>query len=138
MDIGKYEALREETFFDRLGKVVKIVGLTIESIGPEAKLNDICLIKTGGEGGETIYCEVVGFRDNRLILMPFGRADGIGIGSVVENTNSPLMVTVSDELLGHTLDGLGRITDSDTVIYGDKALVEAMPPDPMKRKITLR
>ncbi|MBQ7077453.1 MAG: flagellar protein export ATPase FliI [Lachnospiraceae bacterium] len=135
MDIAKYEALKAEDYFLRLGKVVKIVGLTIESIGPEAKLNDICKIKAGGEDGDEIYCEVVGFRDNRLILMPFGRADGIGIGSIVENTNKPLMVTVSDELLGHTLDGLGRITDSDTTINGGEALVEAMPPDPMKRKI---
>ena len=40
----KYLQLAERTYFNRLGKVVKIVGLTIESVGPDAKLNDLCRI----------------------------------------------------------------------------------------------
>ena len=44
VDLSKYEELKEHTFFDRLGKVVKIVGLTVESVGPDAKLNDLCRI----------------------------------------------------------------------------------------------
>ncbi|MCR4955972.1 MAG: flagellar protein export ATPase FliI [Lachnospiraceae bacterium] len=135
MELSKYEELKNETFFSHLGKVVKIVGLTIESIGPEAKLNDMCYINTGGEDGTNIACEVVGFRENRLILMPFDSTDGIGVGCSVINTGHPLQVMVSDDLLGHTLDGIGRPTDTDETIYGDPMPVEAMPPDPMKRKI---
>ncbi len=136
MIADKYGTLLNETYEDRLGKVVEVVGLTVESVGPEAKLNDLCLIRTGGDKEETISCEVVGFRDNRLILMPFESTEGIGIGAVVENTGHPLQVTVSDDLLGHTLDGLGRVTDIDGLEIKGKAVnVEAPPPDPMKRKI---
>lgn len=135
MQLSKYTQLKQETFFNRLGKVVKIVGLTIESIGPEAKLNDLCYIRTGGDNGETIACEVVGFRENRLILMPFDSTEGIGVGCQVENTGHPLQVKVSRELLGHTLDGIGRPTDTEEEIDGIPMPVEAAPPDPMKRKI---
>lgn len=135
MDFSKYNDLRQEKFYNRLGKVVKIVGLTIESIGPEARLGDLCYIKIGGGDEEHIACEVVGFHENRLILMPYDTTDGIGVGCQVENTGHPLFVNVSDELLGHTLDGIGRPTDMDGEIDGAPCLVEAMPPDPMKRKI---
>ncbi|SFP90993.1 flagellum-specific ATP synthase [Lachnospiraceae bacterium XBB1006] len=135
MDFTKYEELKQQKFFSHLGKVVKIVGLTIESIGPEAKLSDLCYIRTGGEDDEPIACEVVGFRENRLILMPFDSTEGIGVGCQVENTGHPLQVQVSDSLLGHTLDGIGRPTDTNEPIYGVPMPVEAMPPDPMKRKI---
>lgn len=135
MELAKYEALITENFFSHLGKVVKIVGLTIESIGPDAKLGDLCYIKTGGEQEVSIACEVVGFRENRLILMPFDSTDGIGVGCQVENTGHPLQVNVSEALLGHTLDGIGRPTDTDEYIPGTPMPVEAMPPDPMKRKI---
>ena len=40
----KYLQLTEKTYFKQLGKVVKIVGLTIESVGPDAKINDLCRI----------------------------------------------------------------------------------------------
>lgn len=135
MQLSKYSQLKQETFFNRLGKVVKIVGLTIESIGPEAKLNDLCYIRTGGDNEETIACEVVGFRENRLILMPFDSTEGIGVGCQVENTGHPLQVKVGPALLGHTLDGIGRPTDTEKELEGVPMPVEASAPDPMKRKI---
>ena len=80
--------------------------------------------------------EVVGFRDNRLILMPYDTVEGVGVGCIVENTGHPLSVLVGEELLGHTVDGIGRITDSDDKIkLSKKYPVEALPPDPMRRKI---
>lgn len=107
----KYLQLAENTYFKRLGKVVKIVGLTIESVGPDAKLNDLCRIIIDKEKGISIMAEVVGFRDKRLLLMPYENVEGIGVGCIVENTGHPLSVFVGDELLGHTLDGIGRPTD---------------------------
>ena len=53
-----------------MGKVSKVVGLTIESIGPEAKLNDLCRI-TSKDGMHEVMAEVVGFRDHSILLMPF-------------------------------------------------------------------
>ena len=102
----KYLQLGEKTYFNRLGKVVKIVGLTIESVGPDAKLNDLCRIVIDREKDHAVMAEVVGFRDKRLLLMPFENVEGIGVGCIVENTGHPLGVLVGDGVLGHTLDCL--------------------------------
>ena len=78
----KYMQLTEKSFYKKLGKVTKIVGLTIESIGPDAKLNDLCKI-TSSDGRLNLYAEVVGFNDSRVLLMPFESVDGIGPGCIV-------------------------------------------------------
>ena len=112
----KYLQLLDRRYYKCFGKVAKIVGLTIESIGPEARLNDLCWIYLDSERQEYVMAEVVGFRDNRLILMPYDTVEGVGVGCIVENTGHPLSVLVGEELLGHTVDGIGRITDSDDKI----------------------
>lgn len=133
--LEKYMQLAERTFFTCLGKVVKVVGLTIESIGPDAKLNDLCRIYIDREKDEYVMAEVVGFKDNRLLLMPYDSVEGLGVGCIVENTGHPLSVLVGDEVLGHTLDGIGRPTDAEELRTSGEYPVEATPPDPMKRKI---
>ncbi len=134
-EFEKYLQLGEKTYFNRLGKVVKIVGLTIESVGPDAKLNDLCRIIIDRDKDISVMAEVVGFRDKRLLLMPFESVEGIGVGCIVENTGHPLSVLVGEELLGHTLDGIGRPTDGGVITSGVEYPVEAPPPDPMQRKI---
>ena len=130
----KYYALTEKSFYKKLGKVTKIVGLTIESAGPDAKLNDLCKIYSADKS-QVLYAEVVGFKDSRVLLMPFDVVDGIGPGSIVENTESPLAVKVGDDILGHTLDGLGNPTDGAELYLDSSYSVEAAPPDPMDREI---
>ncbi len=129
--------LEGKDYFKSLGKVVKVVGLTIESVGPEAKLKDICEIIVAGSDTR-IKAEVVGFKDKRLLLMPFENVEGVGVGCMVENTGHPLQVDVGEALLGHIVDGLGRPTDMEEG-YSLDGLVsypaEADPPDPMKRAI---
>ena len=61
----KYLQLADKTYFNRLGKVTKIVGLTIESVGPNAKLNDLCRIIIDREQNISTMAEVVGFRDKQ-------------------------------------------------------------------------
>ena len=135
INFQKYNKLIDKTYFRKLGKVVNVVGLTIESMGPDAKLGDICMIYPGGEQKlPPIAAEVVGFKDKKTLLMPFDVVDGIGLGCVVENTDAPLLVTVSDKLLGKTLDGLGRPINGE-VIEGTAYPVEAPPPAPMSRTI---
>ena len=133
----KYERVAEGTFYKMKGKVVNIVGLTIESLGPEAKLGDICLIYPDSkEEMKPVMAEVVGFKDKKTLLMPYEAVEGIGFGSMVENTGQPLSIQVSDELLGQTLDGLGRPSgDGMVAINGRTYSVEAPPPDPMSRDI---
>lgn len=135
-DVSKYLQVADRFFYNCYGKVAKVVGLTVESIGPEAKLGDLCRIVVEKDAGLFVMAEVVGFHENRLLLMPYESMDGIGVGCVVENTGHPLTVSVGNELLGHTLDGLGRPTDSEEeIILPTQYPADRLPPDPMKRKI---
>ena len=134
-NLDKYYQLAEQNYYRQLGKVVKIVGLTIESVGPNAKLNDLCRIIIDQKKDISIMAEVVGFRDKRLLLMPYESVEGLGVGCIVENTGHPLSVYVGDELLGHTLDGMGRPTDVSALDLHQEYPVDAPPPDPMDRII---
>ena len=134
-NFDKYLQLADRTYFERLGKVVKIVGLTIESIGPDAKLNDLCRIIIDKNKDISVMAEVVGIRDNRLLLMPYESVEGLGVGCTVENTGHPLSVCVGDALLGHMVDGIGRVENDLENMQTPDYPVAAAPPDPMKRKI---
>ncbi len=131
----KYMNLCDESFFTRKGKIVNVVGLTIESAGPDSTLGDVCYIYPEDSTIKPIMAEVIGFREGKTQLMPYDNTDGIGIGSIVVNTGSPLTVNVSDSLLGKTLDGLGRPSDGSVITDGAPYSVECAPPDPMSRKI---
>ncbi len=132
--MDKYRQLVNRTYETKLGKVVKVVGLTVESIGPAAKLNDLCHI-ISLDGSQFVEAEVIGFRDDRVLLMPFGQTTGVGPGSRVENTGEPLKVSVSDELLGKALDGLGNPIDGTEINTSEYYSVEESPPDPMSRQL---
>ncbi len=135
INFNKYHKATEEPLFIKKGKVVNVVGLTIESIGPDAKLGDMCRIIPDHEGASEIIAEVVGFKDGKTLLMPYDATDGIGNGCIVQNTGEPLTVQVSDDLLGMVLDGLGRPLDKSPIPQGEAYSVEAPAPDPMSRKI---
>jgi len=104
-------------------------------VGPNAKLSDLCRIIIDKNKDIFIMAEVVGFRDKRLLLMPYESVEGLGVGCIVENTGHPLSVCVGDEMLGHTLDGMGRPTDVEALTLGAEYPVDAPPPDPMEREI---
>jgi len=135
INLAKYERLKSKTYYKKLGKVVNVVGLTIESAGPDATLGDICCIYTEGDRGESILAEVVGFRDNKTLLMPYEDTGGIGLGCLVENQGTSLKIQVGPFLLGRVLDGLGRTLDGKKFTAGASYDVEAAPPDPMEREI---
>ncbi len=135
VNTDKYRNLLNKKYTKKLGKVSKIVGLTVESIGPEANLNDVCVIKSNDTSEQDIMAEVVGFKDKRVLLMPFENVDGIGPGSIVENTGSVLQIKVGDNILGKVLDGLGRPIDGSEICSTASYSVEAPPPDPMSREI---
>ncbi|MGU3469632.1 flagellar protein export ATPase FliI [Paenibacillus sp. D51F] len=96
------------------GKVTQVIGLTVESEGPDAGIGDVCQIYPG-RGALPLLAEVVGFRDNRLILMPLGDLNAIAPGCDVVGTGKPLTVQVGAELLGKVLDGLGRPLDGSFI-----------------------
>lgn len=118
------------------GKVTQVVGLTLESHGPIASIGELCKIhppRFSGVGTSTI-AEVVGFHDNRLLLMPLGSLDAVAPGSEVESTGSSLTVSVSESILGRVLDGLGRPIDGLGPIVGaTERPVDHPPPNPFTR-----
>ena len=133
----KYLQLLDREFYKSYGKVSTVVGLTVESLGPKARLNDLCKIYVDKSMSNYVMAEVVGFQDSKLILMPVDSVEGVGVGCIVENTGKPLEVPVGFELLGHTVDGIGRLTDmeQDYMDLPEAYPLEALPPDPMSRKI---
>ncbi|HHU70950.1 MAG TPA: flagellar protein export ATPase FliI [Clostridiales bacterium] len=134
IDLTKYKDLIDSNFIKEYGRVVKMVGLTLEASGLTANLGDICYI-SGDNPDDRKIAEVIGFRENRLLLMPYDEMTGVGIGSLVENTGTSFKVPVGEELLGKTLDGLGNPIDGTTLRYTNHYPSEAPPPDPLKRKL---
>lgn len=134
IEYDKYWSLLDRNFNSQYGKVVKVVGLTVESIGPDASLHDLCLI-TSSDKKHVIKAEVIGFRDEKLLLMPFDDVTGIGIGSTVECTNEPLCVAVGPDLLGKTLDGVGHPIEGQEIRALKNYPMDADAPDPLTRKM---
>ncbi|MEW9697722.1 flagellar protein export ATPase FliI [Paenibacillus sp. SI8] len=92
------------------GKVTQVIGLTVESEGPDVSIGDLCYIYPQ-KSSKPLKAEVVGFRSNKVVLMPLGDLDAIGPGCDVVGTGKPLTVQVGHELLGKVLDGLGQPLD---------------------------
>ncbi|MBQ9120660.1 MAG: flagellar protein export ATPase FliI [Lachnospiraceae bacterium] len=134
IDLKKYDSIYTKSYIDTKGKVTKIVGLTVESIGPDASLNDVCLI-TSRDGAREVRAEVIGFRDEHLLLMPYEDISGIGVGSTVINLYEPLQVLVGDEMLGQALDGLGFPLDGSTLQLENARTVDAAAPEPLEREL---
>ena len=135
INFEKYNKILDQSLIKKKGKIVNVVGLTLESAGPDAKLGDVCYIYPEGEEAKPILAEVVGFKEGKTQLMPYDVTDGIGLGNVVENTGETLKVWVGPEVLGKCLDGLGRPTDGSILSNALAYPVEAPPPDPMSRVI---
>lgn len=135
INFSKYNKVAEEPLFRVKGQVVNVVGLTIESKGPQARLGDVCNIYTGLDSQEKpALAEVVGFKEGKVLLMPYDNVEGMGPGSTVENTGASLRVRVDESLLGKTLNGLGE-ADGERPLSGKEYPVEAPAPDAMSRKI---
>ena len=133
-NIQKYYNLLDRDYVMSFGKVSKIVGLTMESFGPPCKLNDLCEV-ISKDGMNKVMAEVVGFRDNKVLLMPFDVVDGIGLGATVKNTGEVLTVKVGPQLLGRVLDGIGRPMDGSELAYEEEYPIDNAPPDPLQRKL---
>lgn len=134
LDLAKYaEALKHIDPVRVNGKVAQIIGLTVESEGPDAAIGEVCLIYPV-RGGSPIEAEVVGFRDNRVLLMPLGELQAIGPGCDVVATGRPLTVQVGSELLGQVLDGLGRPLDGGRLpARMPRYSTQSVPSNPLKR-----
>jgi len=135
LSLEKYiTAVKNTEVVKHTGKVTQVVGLTIEAQGPAVELREICHIynfKTTG----FIEAEVVGFRGEKILLMPLGELDGIGPGSQVVATHEPLMVPIGYQLIGRILDGLGNPIDGKGALATKKwSPAYKSAPHPLTRK----
>ncbi len=127
------KVLSNFSLYSYQGKVGKIVGMTIEATGIECSIGDVCSIELES-GKQKILAEVVGFRDSRVLLMPYQDIEGIGYGSVVRNTGSKLTVPMSPQLIGRVVDALGNPLDGKSVIHGETEYpISGVPSNPMGR-----
>ena len=137
VDLGKYlKAVEEAEAIHVRGRVTEVTGLVIKAMVPGVRIGETCYIDTGAR--ERIVCEVVGFRDEQVMLMPLGEARGIGPDCEVIPSGKPFSIKCGWGLLGRVVDGLGRPIDGGPSLdeipdLGDWA-VERVAPDPMKRK----
>jgi flagellum-specific ATP synthase len=116
------------------GKVCRVIGLVVESIGPQVSLGEICKIHNRSLD-HPVLAETVGFKDNLVLLMPLGDMEGINPGSVVEATGSVLRIGVGDKLLGRVINGLGEpIDDLGPIDISHLQPIVARAPHPLKRK----
>ena len=116
------------------GKVNQVLGLVVEANGPPVSIGELCRID-GPDGSEPVYTEVVGFKENKVLMMPLGEIVGIAPGSRVTATDEPFQVQVGEGLLGRVLNGLGEPIDGKGTLWcNDTMPVSAPPPDPLERK----
>lgn len=133
--LTKYKQIIEDIDVIKFsGKVERIVGLTIESVGPAVRYGDLCRIKTGDS--QYLYAEVVGFNRNRVILMPIGEMKGVVPGAEVYAVGTSLTVPVGKELLGRVFSGVGKPLDGRGEIYSPvKYPVEGKEINPLNRTV---
>jgi len=133
-DVGQYEtAVKKADSFERIGKVTQVVGLAVECVGLSARMNDVCRIYTGGHG-DYIQADVVGFRDNKVLLMPLGELSGVGPDNYVVCTGDTLRVPVGPAYLGRVLDAFGNPMDGgDSITPSEYYGVDNAPPNPLTR-----
>ncbi len=127
------EALKTNSLLRFSGRVSKIIGLMIESIGPAVEIGEVVDIYPI-KNIEPLKGEVVGFNNDKVLIMPLGDMIGIGPGSRVVASGHSLQVDVSVELLGRILDGLGNPIDENGKPAVDKKYpANNDPPNPLFR-----
>lgn len=120
--------------YKRYGSVQQVVGLMIESKGPAANIGEVCYIHPSSKRGKPVVAEVVGFNQEKMLLMPFGEVTEIGPGCLVESTGKALKIKVGRSLIGSVLDSLGKPLDQSALPKGLVSYsTEQSPPNPLKR-----
>lgn len=133
LELGHYPVLLDRIHPIRLeGEVVELVGLIVESRGPAAAMGDFCEIRT--RGGRSIRCQVIGFRDGRVLSMPLEETDGLCLGDRIVARGGECDVEVSPSLLGRVLDGFGTAIDGGSPIRSNETHpLYARPRSPLER-----
>jgi len=134
IDFDKYySALETVDLMSCQGYVVRVSGSTVESAGPMVGLGELCGIHI--RDGRRALAEVVGFKDDRLILLPLQHIEGISPGDAVTARTTPRHIMLGEEVLGRVLNGLGEPIDGKgPLIGGEKCPLDVSGPPPLSRE----
>jgi flagellum-specific ATP synthase len=133
--LAKYlDAVERADPIKYVGRVTKVLGILIESRGPQAVIGEVCQVIVP-RLGKAAYAEVVGLREDAVQLMCYEGLEGIEVGCQVIATGEFLQVPVSDKLLGRVLDSMGRPSDGKGDIASSlRYPAVAKPPEALTRK----
>lgn len=127
------QQLQNADTFSLTGRIENIVGMSIEASGGNAAVGDICRIYNG-DTGDQITAEVVGFKNDRILLMPYSDMSGISAGNFVRNTGKQLTLPMGQFLRGRIINALGQPIDGGPPFqYTDTHCVEGKYINPMTR-----
>ena len=125
--------IRSAETMSRTGKIENIVGMSIEASGGRAAIGDICRIYSNESGGQ-IPAEVVGFKNDHILLMPYANMSGISAGNFVRNTGKRLTLPVGPFLRGRVINALGQPIDGlEPFGRGDSYSIDNAYINPMTR-----
>ena len=137
VDFHKYfHRLSSVSTYNIKGKVTELTGIVVRAVVPGVRMGELCFI-VPYHSKIPIKAEVVGFKDQEVLLMPLGELEGIGLGNDVIPTGHVLTVRVGHGLLGRVLDGLGDPLDAETkgpLEFEEEYPVIANPPKALKRE----
>jgi FliI/YscN family ATPase len=115
------------------GRVTEVVGLLIESRGPNVAIGDFCEVITAA--GRPIRTQVIGFREGRVLSMPLDEIDGLQLGDPVAARSQDARVPVGRGLLGRVIDGFGKPMDGGPEIEAEDAYgLYGVPVNPLERE----
>ena len=135
INFSKYKSAVSQTReMTAVGSVTRVIGLVIEGDGPDLPVGSICRIMPR-DGSKPIEAEVVGFREGRILMMPFSAPQGISPNCRIESLHSSASVVVDESILGRVLDGMGKPLDGKGPLNcRDTTPLYANPINPIERK----
>jgi len=129
-----FDAVRRADLVKVNGRVSQVIGLVIESIGPNTSLGEVCTIKSK-DGDDVCLTEVVGFKNGRVLSMALGDISRISPGCEIVASGKSFTVSVGQGLLGRVLDGLGKPMDGlGPLSTKEVRSIYSTPPNPLDRK----
>lgn len=133
LDLSRFRsAISEVNPLAITGRVVQVVGLTVEIMGLNCQIGEVCEIQTSNK--TTLMAEAIGFRNNRMLLMPLGGMEGIQPDSTVRSVSQVFKAPVGRSLIGRVLNGLGEPIDGKGPLnVVSRSSINQTPPHPLQR-----
>jgi flagellum-specific ATP synthase len=130
---GQLEAAESAMSYRVIGQIQAIGGLTIEATDLALPVGSLCSIESFG--GRKTVAEVIGFQQDRTLLMSLGTTSGIGRGDRVENITAAPTINCTDHMLGRVLDGFARAIDGKGALpMGQFRRIDARGAKPLSRR----